>query len=166
MANEQGKILLGVGYSSPASCEDDLAMTKPGSGDARPQWRGAFCFLALAAALLLSSSTVSLAQTVLRVGHFPNVTHAQGLVAHAFSRQGKGWFEQRLGPDVTIQWFVYNAGPSAIEAILAKSIDLTYVGPKLIRPSTPTQNRAAKKSASSPGRRTADQHWSCRTIPR
>jgi NitT/TauT family transport system substrate-binding protein len=65
----------------------------------------------------------------LRVGHFPNVTHAQGLVAHAFSRQGKGWFEQRLGSDVTIQWFVYNAGPSAMEAILAKSIDLTYVGP-------------------------------------
>ena len=104
-------------------------MTMPVSGDARPQWRGAFCFLALAAVLLLSSSAVSLAQTVLRVGHFPNVTHAQGLVAHAFSRQGKGWFEQRLGPDVTIAWFVYNAGPSAIEAILAKSIDLTYVGP-------------------------------------
>ncbi len=104
-------------------------MTKPGSGDARPKWRGAFGFLTLAAVLLLSSCAVSLAQTVLRVGHFPNVTHAQGLVAHAFSRQGKGWFEQRLGPDVTIQWFVYNAGPSAIEAILAKSIDLTYVGP-------------------------------------
>src|SRR5262249_44070321 len=33
------------------------------------------------------------------------------------------------GAAVTVQWFVYNAGPSAIEAILAKSIDLTYVGP-------------------------------------
>jgi len=57
------------------------------------------------------------------------VTHAQGLIAHALSRQGKGWFERRLGPGVSIEWFVYNAGPSAIEAILAKSIDLTYVGP-------------------------------------
>ena len=103
-------------------------MRKPSSGHARPQWCGAFC-LVLAAVLLLSSSAVSLAQTVLRVGHFPNVTHAQGLIAHAFSRQGKTWFEQRLGPEVTIQWFVYNAGPSAIEAVLAKSIDLTYVGP-------------------------------------
>ena len=65
----------------------------------------------------------------MRVGHFPNVTHAQGLIAHAFSRLGKGWFEQRLGTEVTIQWFVYNAGPSAMEAILAKSIDLTFVGP-------------------------------------
>lgn len=88
-----------------------------------------FRSLVLAAVLLPSLSAASFAQTVLRVGHFPNVTHAQGLVAHALSRQGKGWFEQRLGPDVTIQWFVYNAGPSAMEAVLAKSIDLTYVGP-------------------------------------
>ncbi len=42
---------------------------------------------------------------------------------------GKGWFEERLGQDVKIEWYVYNAGPSAIEAILAGSIDLTYVGP-------------------------------------
>ena len=41
------------------------------------------------------------------------------------SRQDKGWFEQRLGPGVTIHWFVYNAGPSAMEAIFANAIDLT-----------------------------------------
>ena len=34
---------------------------------------------------------------VIRVGHFPNITHAQALVAHNLSRQGKGWFEERLG---------------------------------------------------------------------
>jgi NitT/TauT family transport system substrate-binding protein len=85
--------------------------------------------VALAGALLLFSGAIAHAQTALRVGHFPNITHAQALVAHALSRQGKGWFEQRLGPEPAIQWFVYNAGPSAIEAILAKSIDLTYVGP-------------------------------------
>ena len=28
-----------------------------------------------------------------------------------------------------MQWFAYNAGPSAMEAIFAGSIDLTYVGP-------------------------------------
>ena len=66
---------------------------------------------------------------VLRVGHFPNITHAQALVAHNLSRQGKGWFEERLGPGMKISWFVYNAGPSAMEAIFAQSIDLTYVGP-------------------------------------
>jgi NitT/TauT family transport system substrate-binding protein len=67
--------------------------------------------------------------SVLRVGHFPNITHAQALVAHNLSRQGKGWFEERLGPGTKIEWFVYNAGPSAMEAIFAQSIDLTYVGP-------------------------------------
>src|SRR6058998_933475 len=67
-------------------------------------------------------------KTTIRFGHFPNITHAQGVIAHAFSRQGKGWFEQRLGPDVEVQWFTYNAGPSAMEAIFAGSLDLTYVG--------------------------------------
>lgn len=69
------------------------------------------------------------APIVLRVGHFPNLTHAHGLIAHALTRQGKGWFEERLGPNVRLDWFVYNAGPSAMEAILAGSLDLTYVGP-------------------------------------
>jgi NitT/TauT family transport system substrate-binding protein len=50
------------------------------------------------------------------------------VIAHALSRQGQGGFEQRLGPDTKIEWFVYNAGPSAMEAIFAKSMDLTYVG--------------------------------------
>src|SRR5256885_10598893 len=68
------------------------------------------------------------AETKIRVGHFPNITHAQGVIAHALSRQGKGWFDQRLGADTKIEWFVYNAGPSAMEAIFARSIDLTYVG--------------------------------------
>jgi NitT/TauT family transport system substrate-binding protein len=82
-------------------------------------------------ALLLITVAVSVAsdKTVIRVGHFPNITHVQGLVAHNLSRQGKGWFEARLGPDIEIQWFTYNAGPSAMEAIFAKSIELTYVGP-------------------------------------
>src|SRR5438445_5179203 len=67
-------------------------------------------------------------KTVIRFGHFPNITHAQGVIAHALTRQGKGWFEERLGPNVEIQWFTYNAGPSAMEAIFAGSLDLTYVG--------------------------------------
>ncbi len=65
----------------------------------------------------------------LRVGYFPNITHAQGLIGSESTREHHGWFEQRLGPDVTVQWFAYNAGPSAMEAIFAGSIDLTYVGP-------------------------------------
>lgn len=83
--------------------------------------------LAILTAAAVANS--ALAETKIRVGHFPNITHAQGVIAHALSRQGKGWFEERLGSDIKIEWFVYNAGPSAMEAIFAKSIDLTYVGP-------------------------------------
>jgi len=85
--------------------------------------------LLLSISLWFAAAAFSLGETKIRVGHFPNITHAQGVVAHALSRQGKGWFEQRLGPGTKIEWFVYNAGPSAMEAIFANSIDLTYVGP-------------------------------------
>lgn len=81
----------------------------------------------LLVSLYLAAAACSFGETKIRVGHFPNITHAQGVVAHALSRQGKGWFE--LGPGTKIEWFVYNAGPSAMEAIFAKSIDLAYVGP-------------------------------------
>jgi len=76
------------------------------------------------------------AKPVIRIGHFPNITHVQALVAHQLARQGKGWFEERLGADV--QWFIYNAGPSATEAIFARSLDVTYIGP------SPTLNAYAK----------------------
>ena len=66
---------------------------------------------------------------IVRIGHFPNLTHAQGLVAHQLSRQGKGWFESRLGPDYQVQWLTYNAGPSAMEALFTDALDFTYVGP-------------------------------------
>jgi NitT/TauT family transport system substrate-binding protein len=83
----------------------------------------------LALLLTLIAASFGGEKTLVRIGHFPNITHTQGLVAHNLSRQGKGWFEARLGPDVGIQWFIYNAGPSAMEAIFARSIELTYVGP-------------------------------------
>src|SRR5215831_3702359 len=83
----------------------------------------------LLGSFLTTTPSPAAAADTIRVGHFPNVTHVQGLVAHHLSRTGKGWFEQRLGPDVKIEWYIYNAGPSAMEAILANSIDLTYVGP-------------------------------------
>jgi NitT/TauT family transport system substrate-binding protein len=83
--------------------------------------------LLLSISLWFAAAAFCFGETKIRVGHFPNITHAQGVVAHALSRQGKGWFEQRLG--TKIDWFVYNAGPSAMEAVFANSIDLTYVGP-------------------------------------
>ncbi len=85
---------------------------------------------ALAVHLAWTHGHRAVAQPItLRIGHFPNVTHVQALVAHGMSRQGQGWFEQRLGADVKLDWYVYNAGPSAMEAIFAGTVDLTYVGP-------------------------------------
>lgn len=65
----------------------------------------------------------------IHVGHFPNITHVQALVARNFERRGRGWFDGRLGAGIKIEWYAYNAGPSAMEAIFAGSLDLTYVGP-------------------------------------
>ncbi len=61
---------------------------------------------------------------VVRVGFFPNISHAHALIA-----KNKGWFEQRLGGDIQIRWQVFNAGPSAMESLLADAVDITYVGP-------------------------------------
>lgn len=60
----------------------------------------------------------------IRVGAFPNITHAQAMVGKA-----NGWFDKAMGPEVKIQWTSFNAGPSAIEALFAGAIDMTYVGP-------------------------------------
>lgn len=87
-------------------------------------------------ALILMTALLALAgpgagaePVTVRVGYFPNVTHAQGVVGSHTTREKHGWFEQRLGPDVVVQWYPFNAGPSAMEAIFAGTIDLTYVGP-------------------------------------
>jgi NitT/TauT family transport system substrate-binding protein len=63
-------------------------------------------------------------QTVIRVGAFPNITHAQAMVGKA-----NGWFDKAMGPSVKIQWTSFNAGPSAIEALFSGALDMTYVGP-------------------------------------
>src|SRR6185312_12222572 len=78
-------------------------------------------------AILITTATGAGAQqkpTVVRVGYFPNITHAQALVGRA-----NGQFEKALGSGAKIEWKVFNAGPSAIEAIFASAIDITYVGP-------------------------------------
>ena len=65
---------------------------------------------------------------VIRMGGFPNVTHVQALVARNMTRHGEGWFERYL-PGFTIEWYTYNAGPTAMEALFGRTVDLTYVGP-------------------------------------
>jgi NitT/TauT family transport system substrate-binding protein len=71
-----------------------------------------------------SASTTSSGSVTLRLGYFPNITHATALVGVE-----RGIFADKLGPNVTLQTATFNAGPNAIEALFSGSIDATYVGP-------------------------------------
>jgi NitT/TauT family transport system substrate-binding protein len=59
----------------------------------------------------------------LRLGYFPNITHAPALVG-----VGKGLFQQALG-STKLEAKTFNAGPAAIEALFSGAIDATYIGP-------------------------------------
>lgn len=84
----------------------------------------------LAATMFLHSPVVGYAQTsstttkILRVGYFPNVNHAQAVIGF-----GIGEFQNELGSNIQVQPYIFNAGSSAIQALLANRIDIAYVGP-------------------------------------
>ncbi len=83
--------------------------------------------IALAVGLLLACSCAAPAPTgkvTIRAGHFPNITHAQGVLGQATGR-----FQKALGERADVEWRLFNAGPSAIEAMFAGELDLTYIGP-------------------------------------
>jgi len=66
-----------------------------------------------------------LADTVtVRVGVFPNITHAPGLIALANNGPLRA-----LLPNADIQVSAFNSGTAAVEAMFADAIDVTYVGP-------------------------------------
>ncbi|MBV9250735.1 MAG: hypothetical protein JO227_15985 [Acetobacteraceae bacterium] len=51
---------------------------------------------------------------LLLMWHFPNITHFQAPVAHGLSRRGDGRFEQKLGRNLAIESYVFNAGKTVI----------------------------------------------------
>lgn len=58
-----------------------------------------------------------------RLGFFPNVTHAPALVGVK-----EGTFQATLG-DTKLSTFTFDTGTEAAEALLAGSLDLTFIGP-------------------------------------
>jgi NitT/TauT family transport system substrate-binding protein len=82
--------------------------------------------LAAIAASLVASLNLKAqgSPVIIRAGHFPNITHAQGVIG-----QANGWFDKSLAPDARIDWKIFNAGPSVIEALYAGAIDIAYIGP-------------------------------------
>ena len=96
----------------------------------------------------------------LRLGYFPNITHAPALIGVA-----KGYFQQELGSTkLTTQTF--NAGPDEVSALLGGSLDAGFIG------SGPAINAFAKSNGR--GRpadrrrppRAARSSWSRPTSPR
>ena len=59
----------------------------------------------------------------LRLGYFANVTHAGAVYG-----VGAGTFAAALG-DTNLKTQVFNAGPAAVEALFADSLDAAYLGP-------------------------------------
>jgi len=71
-----------------------------------------------------SSTTGESKDVTVRIAHFPNITHSQALVGKA-----RGQFQKELGQNNKIDWKVFNAGPSEIEALFAGEVDIGYIGP-------------------------------------
>ena len=69
-----------------------------------------------------ASSASGEAKTI-RLGYFPNITHAPALVG-----VNKGFFQTALG-STKLEAKTFNAGPAAMEALFSGAIDATYIGP-------------------------------------
>jgi NitT/TauT family transport system substrate-binding protein len=70
------------------------------------------------------SGTPSSAPVTLRLGYFPNLTHAPALVGI----QG-GIFEKHLAKLVTLKPSSFNAGGDVITALFANELDASFIGP-------------------------------------
>ena len=60
----------------------------------------------------------------LRLGYFPNVTHAPAIIG-----VDTGLFQEALGTTATLETVTFNAGTEAIEALFSGAIDASFIGP-------------------------------------
>ncbi|WP_326609988.1 aliphatic sulfonate ABC transporter substrate-binding protein [Streptomyces scopuliridis] len=65
----------------------------------------------------------ALSADTVKIGYFPNLTHATALVGIQ-----EGLFQKELG-GTKVAPSTFNAGPSEIEALNARSIDIGFIGP-------------------------------------
>ena len=110
----------------------------PAAGSARwppsPSWPPRRSDAAACGAATTRGSGAAAGKPVtLRLGYFPNITHAPAIVGVE-----KGIFAEKLGSDVKLETKTFNAGPAAIEAIFSGALDATYIGPN------PTVNAYSK----------------------
>ena len=71
-----------------------------------------------------SSTSASSPPVTVHLGYFPNVTHAPALVGVQ-----EGIFAKDLAPDTLNASQTFTAGPTEMQAVLAGSIDIAFIGP-------------------------------------
>lgn len=87
--------------------------------------------LVLGCAFFLKARKPSVSDTdlVLRIGYFANLTHVHALLFQAMDRKDHSGLEKYLPPNVKVEWYRFNAGPSAMESLVTGNIDVSFVGP-------------------------------------
>ncbi|MGH3872982.1 MAG: ABC transporter substrate-binding protein [Pseudonocardiaceae bacterium] len=83
-------------------------------------------FLALSIVAACGGNSPSTAQgpaDTLRLGYFANVTHTAAIIG-----VDRGLFTKELGA-TTLQTQIFDAGPSAVEALFGGALDAAYIGP-------------------------------------
>mgnify|MGYP000028099870 FL=1 len=72
-----------------------------------------------------SGSPASQEIKTVRLGFFPNLTHAPALIGLQ-----EGYFKDAVKPlGLTVTPTAFNAGPDAVTALFGDSLDITYIGP-------------------------------------
>jgi NitT/TauT family transport system substrate-binding protein len=93
----------------------------------RPTVRALAAVLGAAVVTILTSacggSAEGSATTTVRLGYFPNITHASAVYGVA-----SGTFARELGT-TELKTQTFNAGPAAVEALFAGAVDAAYLGP-------------------------------------
>jgi NitT/TauT family transport system substrate-binding protein len=91
------------------------------------RWPRSFAVFLLAALELWAAGCekrgAGKAVSEVRLGHFANLSHAQGVLGVS-----SGEFERGIAP-AKLKTKVFNAGPALVEALFAGEIDIGYVGP-------------------------------------
>ncbi|PKN81186.1 MAG: sulfate ABC transporter substrate-binding protein [Chloroflexi bacterium HGW-Chloroflexi-9] len=103
--------LAGLTALAGAACSSDPEADPPAAATA-------------AAVVTIDPDATPAGPVTLRLGYFPNVTHAPALAGVS-----EGFFAEALGANVTLKTATFNAGPSVIEALFADQIDISYIGP-------------------------------------
>jgi NitT/TauT family transport system substrate-binding protein len=87
-----------------------------------------------------SSTSTPAPPVTLNLAYFANLTHAVALVG-----VGNGMFKKDLPSNVTLQTKTFNSGPTEMQALIAGSIDIAFVGPSpAINAYTQSHNSALK----------------------